>query len=129
MQEAIRAEKEKHDKLVQEMRGKYKGSQESWASRLNDTLKLKDNLERKVKDLECEVEKLQPVRSFAPCVGVPVTMHLLVFVAGHTIRHAPTEPVISQFTIPCSHMHSNHTATSYRQCLSLSLAYISFFAV
>ena len=56
-----------HDKLVQEMRGKYKGSQESWASRLNDTLKLKDNLERKVKDLECEVEKLQPVRSLAPC--------------------------------------------------------------
>lgn len=70
MQEAIRAEKEKHDKLVQEMRGKYKGSQESWASRLNDTLKLKDNLERKVKDLECEVEKLQPVRSFSLLVLV-----------------------------------------------------------
>ena len=55
MQEAFLAEKEKHDKLIQEMREKYKESQDSLASRFNDTLKLKENLERKVKDLECEV--------------------------------------------------------------------------
>jgi hypothetical protein len=71
MQEAIRAEKEKHDKLVQEMRGKYKDSQESLASRFNDTLELKQNLEKRVKDLEREVDKLQPVSSLVGvCAGV-----------------------------------------------------------
>jgi len=89
MQEAVRAEKEKHDKLVQEMRGKYKDSQESLASRFNDTLKLKENLEKKVKDLECEVDKLQPVCSLVGvCAGV-----CFWFCGHHNIRHAPSKPV------------------------------------
>ena len=59
--EAILAERKKHDGFVQEMRGRHKDSYESLASRFQDTLKLKDNLEEKVKDLEWEVQKLQPV--------------------------------------------------------------------
>jgi hypothetical protein len=99
MQKAIRAEKEKHNKLVQEMRGKYKDSQESLASRFNDTLKLKENLEKKVKDLECEVDKLQPVCSLVGvCAGV-------CWFCGH---HILDMHLVSQFTILCSHIAVTH---------------------
>jgi hypothetical protein len=61
MKEAILAERKKQDQLVQEMRGRHKDSYERLASRFQHTLTLKENLEGQVKDLEWEVQKLQPV--------------------------------------------------------------------
>lgn len=61
-QEAIREERKRHDAHVQEIRDRHKTSTDSLTSRFNDTLKLKDKSEARVKVLALEVERLAPVR-------------------------------------------------------------------
>jgi hypothetical protein len=62
--------KEKHDALVEQIRNRHKESTDSLTSRFNETIKLKDDLEARVKVLASEVEELDPVRitvaSFLP---------------------------------------------------------------